>query len=114
MRSINLYASLPHSPAARALADLLRVDTCQPVYLRPLSELPAPDKQHLMRQRLRNERIGLRAQLDSVCYLITLGEQRPYHYGEELTVLRADRDRYQTRLLTIGRELGEPEIGVEL
>jgi hypothetical protein len=102
---IKLFTAAPATGGMRSLADLLSQQ--QPVNLSDISDMPAPDTTRPTRQQLRTERFGVEAQLDSVLYLIRMGEDNPQRYAETLTELRRDRDRYELRLEEIRQALGD-------
>lgn len=100
-KPIRLYTS--SQPAARAFAELLADNLPQPVLVHELDELPAPDP--LRRQRLRTELGVLRQQLDTVLYLLTVGESEPRRYEQELTLLRQDRTRIEGLMAEVEQQM---------
>lgn len=103
--AINLYTSDASVQQFRSFTDLLGENLDRPVHLRPLSELPQPDKQG--KQRLRTELVEVQAMLSEVLHQLAVGEQDPHRYAAELTLLHHDRQHYQQRLQALGAQLEE-------
>lgn len=101
---IHLYTSAQPGPA-RAFAELLADNLPKPVLVHPLSALPPPDRQRPTRQQLRAELGVLREQLDSVNYLLGVGESQPRRYAQEIELLRADRTRIEGLVAGLEQQL---------
>lgn len=107
-RAINLYTSKPADAGFRSLADLLSRE--QPVNLCDISDLPQPDRQRPTRQQLRRE-LGEQQQSLSMCRdMIKLMAPHP-RLAPELADLRADEQKYETRIAEILQQLGLQEGG---
>lgn len=108
---LTLYTA--DGPIARAFAQLLAENLTQPVRVRSLSELPAPDTQRPTRQQLRQERAALLPALTGLLTTIRQAEGNPLALGQTLPDLRALRERYEGRLAHIQQVLGQQEGGPE-
>ncbi|SHL87085.1 hypothetical protein [Hymenobacter psychrotolerans] len=104
--AITLYTSDASVQQFRAFGDVLSRQLAQPVHLRPLSELPPPNPLR-RQQQLRAELGTLQAQLDSVDYLLTVGQSEPRRYEQELTLLRQDRTRIEGVMAGVEQQLRE-------
>lgn len=103
----HLYAAL-HSPA-RTLAEQLADNLARPVVLQDISALPAPDTQRPTRQQLRTELGVLRHQLDTVVYLLGVGQSQPRRYAQEIELLQADRTRIEGLVAGLEQQLAAPD-----
>lgn len=103
----HLYAAL-NSPL-RDVAEQLADNLARPVVLQDISALPAPDTQRPTRQQLRTELGVLRHQLDTVLYLLEVGESQPHRYAQELELLRADRTRIEGLVAGLEQQLAAPQ-----
>ena len=101
--AINLYTSQPADAGFQALATLLSQE--RPVTMCHLSELPPPDKGR--KQRLRTELIGLRALREATLDLITIAENYPARFGDELPRLRRERDSFELSIEDLQQRLAK-------
>ncbi|WBO86269.1 hypothetical protein [Hymenobacter yonginensis] len=101
--ALTLYTSNPADAGFRSLAALLSQQ--QPVTLRHLAELPPPDRRR--RQQLRAELGVLREQLDSVRYLLGVGQSQPRRYAQEIELLQADCTRIEGLMAGLEQQLAE-------
>lgn len=100
---ISLYTSAASVPAFQSFTDLLGENLDQPVDLKPLDELPAPDQTR--KQRLRLELAGLQELRDTVLHCIQVGETDPARFASDLVSMRCDRDQYEFRIEAIEQQL---------
>ncbi|OWP62911.1 hypothetical protein CDA63_11880 [Hymenobacter amundsenii] len=99
---LNLYTSNPADAGFRSLATLLAQE--QPVQLRDLSELPAPDT--IRRQRLRTERAALAQKLTADRDLVRLARAH-VRLAPEVADIKYDMSRYEQRIAEIDQQLAQ-------
>jgi hypothetical protein len=114
MEPFRLYTSETASPGVALLASLMETEHGRPVHIRPLSEMPAADRQRPTRQQLLTERADVAACLSSIEQLLAQAQADPHRYADQAALLRQDRDRHQVRRQELNRLLGQEEGGVEL
>ncbi|MBC6698897.1 hypothetical protein [Hymenobacter sp. BT190] len=102
----HLYAAL--SSPLRDVAEQLADNLARPVVLQDIAALPAPDTQRPTRQQLRAELGVLREQLDTVVYLLGVGESQPRRYAQEIELLQADRTRIEGLVAGLEQQLAAP------
>lgn len=114
MAMLTLYTGAPASQGAQAYAAYLELYHGCTVRLRPLSDLPPPDRRRPTAQQLRTERADVAAMLHTLAHAIAIGEQEPHRFVDSLVTLRYDQARHQGRLAVLDRALGAEKGGVEL